>query len=127
MEAWEILFICAGIIAMLVLISVALNFFSVKLKPEKIEGNKEYVLSSLSRSIFKCLEENEGRKESIICDELILDSKENISSSDILNSLEHVDPSRVRAEDLGSHAKIIIRYENQTTYVEKVEHERIST
>ena len=127
METWEILSIIVGIAAMLILISVALNLFGTEYVQEKIEGDKEYVLSSIADLIYDCFEENKGRRESVICNQLIIDSTDEILSSDIEG---YIDSSRVpdiRVEDLGRSAEIIIRYENQVIYVEKVENERIST
>jgi len=132
METWEIvLTFIAAMAAVLILITVALNFFKINNSQEKIkiEGRKGYVVSSVVNLIYKCFEENRERNESVICSQLIVKSTEDIASTDILNYIDtsRIDTSSLRVGDLGVSAEIIIRYENQIIYVEKVENERIGT
>ena len=127
METWIILSIIVGIAAMLILISVALNLFGTSYVQEKIEGDKQYVLDYIANRIYDCYEKNEGRSGSVICNQLTIDSTEEILSSDIEDYLDSSRISSIEVEDLGRSAEIIIRYENQVIYVEKVENERISS
>lgn len=123
----NLLYFIAGIATILVLIGVALNLWWNSYFQEKIEGDKQYVLSSIANLIYKCFEVNNGRKESVICNQLMIKSTEEINSNDITS---YIDPSRVtkiEVDDLGSSSEIIIRYENEVIYVEKVENERISS
>ena len=112
---------------MLILVSVALNLFGVKYSLEKIEGSKQYVLSYITNLIYECFEKNRGRRDSVICNRLVINSTEDISSSDIRSYIDTSRVSRIEVEDLGRSAEIIIRYENQVIYVEKVENERVSS
>lgn len=130
MEMWEkVLWIMVAIAAILILINITLNLLKTidSQKKIKIEGRKEYVVSSIVNLLYKCFEENRGRKESVICSRLIVSSTEDITSSDILNYIDpsRIDRSSVNVEDLGYSTEIIIRYENQIIYVKKVENERI--
>ena len=127
METWSIILsIIIAVTAILILIGVALDLFSTGYVQEKIEGDKEYVLSSIANLIYECFERNEGRKESVICNQLIIDSTEEINSSDRQDLIDLSGIYSIEVEDLGQSAEIIIRYENQVIYVEKVENERIS-
>jgi len=127
METWIILSIIVGIAAMLILISVALNLFGTSYVQEEIEGDKQYVLSSIANLIYDCFEKNEGRSGSVICNQFTMESTEEISSSDRQDLIDLSGISSIEVENLGQSAEIIIRYENQVIYVEKVENERISS
>lgn len=127
----KILFIVAGMVGMFIIISLVLEFVKPNYFQErvKMQGDKQYVVSSIVNSIYECFEHNKGRKESVVCAQAVLDSAEEIFSSDIINGIDStkVDRSMVRAEDLGFSGEIVIRYEDENIYVEKVEHERISS
>ncbi len=132
MEMWNmVLLIFVGIAGALVLISVGVNFWRTNYFQEKIEikGDKQDVVKSIVNLMYKCFEENTGKKKSIICEQLVVNSTEAILSSDILNylDLERIDKSKLKADDLGKFAEIIIRYENQIIYVQVVENERIGS
>lgn len=127
----KVLLIIAGIASMFILISLVYTFLQLKIYPEKIEirGEKSYVINLLVRHIYDCFEMNVGKRESIICSYVTISSTKDIYSSDIINKLDptKIEKSRVIASDLGSSGEVVIRYENQNVYVEKVEHERISS
>lgn len=122
------MWIIAGIAGALMLILLALKLFPPSFQEEsRIEGDKGYVLSSIARLIQECFEKYEGRKESFICSEFYMSSSEEISSSDLLDYIDPTRVGRIRVEDLGRFGDIIIRYEDGIIYVERVEHERISS
>jgi len=132
MEIWNrILLIFVGIAGALILISVATNFWKTRYPWEtlKLKGSKEYVVEAIVKLIYNCFEENRWKRRSIICRRLFVESEEEILSSDILNSIDmsRMAGSDLRVDDIGYSGEIIIRCENQTIYVEKVEYERIST
>jgi hypothetical protein len=126
MEIFEqIILTVVALVCIIVLISLALNLLKIpKSNGEiKFEGDKTLVLKGVTNLIYKCFEENQQEKSSVICFQADFKSSQNISSSDLLNS---INPSRIKkenviAEDLGDSGKIIIRYENQFVYVKKVE------
>lgn len=114
---------------MFILISFVSNLLRFYPK-EKIEikGEKDLVLISISNYVHKCLEENRGKKGSFICFTIYFVSNEEISSTDIKNSLEkRIDISKLNSEDLGISGEILIRYENGIIYIEKIKYERISS
>jgi hypothetical protein len=131
MEIWQILLIIVGIASMFILISLTYRFLEFQQFPEKmkIEGEKGYVVDILAKFIYKCWERFKGKSESVICAYLTIKSNEDISSSDVLNNLNplKIDKSLVKVDDLASFSEVVIRYENKKIYVERIEHERISS
>lgn len=130
METWnQFLLIFVAIAAMAVLIGLAVNYFRINLDQETmIEGDKQFVIGSILRKVYKCYDDNVGRKESVICNEFLINCTQPISSSDITGGIDSskLENSSLVTVDIASKDEIIIRYENQIVYIEKVEHERIS-
>jgi hypothetical protein len=126
MEVLEkFIFIIAGIVCLIVLVSIGWNLFKVYIFQGKMSvyGDKMRVLDYIIPLIYKCFNENKDRRTSIICFKVDFKSNQEILSSDIINNLNpsKIDKKNVVAEDLGFSGKIIIRYENQYVYVKKAE------
>ena len=123
-----ILLIIVGICGLVVLIIIATTYFKTDYHQEEISGNKQLVIHSISNLVYKCYEKNLGRSDSVICYQFKMNSTGEILSSDMLNGLDssRIDISKVIVENLGSSGEIIIRYENEIIFIEKVENERIS-
>jgi hypothetical protein len=121
----KFILVVVALVCMIVLINLAWNLVKVPDSNENIrfEGDKSFVIKGVTNLIYKCFEENQQKKGSIICFEADFKSSQNISSSDLLNSLSssRIKKENVVAEDLGGSGKIIIRYEDQFVYVKKVE------
>jgi hypothetical protein len=121
----KFIFVVVAIVYMIVLVSLAWNILKIPNSNEKIkfEGDNSSVIKGVANLIYRCFDDNQQEKSSVICFEADFKSSQNISSSDLLSSLS---PSRIKkenvvAEDLGDSGKIIIRYEDQFVYVKKVE------
>lgn len=130
MKMWEwLLFIIAALAGMAILITVATKFFKTPYIPSEISGDKQLAIADILNLVYKCYENNEGRRGSVICYKINLDLDEAILSSDILGGIDsdRIAEYRVESDDLGDSGEIIIRYENEFIYIKKVEHERIST
>jgi hypothetical protein len=78
---------------------------------------------------YKCYDENVGSEKSVICYQGKINSNGEILSSSILEKIDtsKIDENRVKPDNLGNSGEIVIRYENQFIYIEKVENERIGT
>lgn len=132
MEVLEkIMFVVVAIVCVLIIILMAWNFLKIPDSQGKItiEGNKTRVINQVTSLIYRCFDENMEKKVSIICSRVDFKSDQEIFSSDILNSINpsRIDKKDVIVEDLGLSGKIIIRYENQSIYVKKVEIEGTSS
>jgi len=125
----KIIFFVVAIVCIVVLIGMAWNFLKIpgSQTEVKIKGDKATIISRITNLIYKCFEDNEGKRVSIVCFQVDFKSDGGISSSDILNKINNskIDKNNVVADDLGSSGKIIIRYENQFIYVRKVGSEGI--
>jgi len=130
-QTWErILFVLVGLISLLVLVSVGNRLFSHYYPKEKrISGSKGFVVDSILNYVYDCYTQNNGKRGSVVCFELSFSSNEEIVPDDFLARLDtsKVPSSQVVVDNLGSSGEIIIRYENEKIYVEKVESERISS
>jgi len=125
----KIVFILVGIASLLVLISIGVKLFKIGRNEGIIEGEKYYVIRDLLDLAYECFEDNYPRRKSVICNQLKIDSNQEISSSDIIKSINpnKINSSQIETEDLGKTTEIIIRYENQIVYIKKMDHERISS
>jgi hypothetical protein len=125
----KIIFFVVAIVCILVLIGMAWNFLKIpgSQTEVKIQGDKATIISRINNLIYKCFEDNEGARVSIVCFQVDFKSDGGISSSDILNKISNsrIDKNNVVVDDLGLSGKIIIRYENQSIYVRKVGSEGI--
>jgi len=125
----KIIFFVVAIVCILVLIGIAWNLLEIPNSQTevKIQGDKTTIISKITNLIYKCFEDNVGERASVICFKVDFKSDGEISSSDILNKINNskIDKNNVVADDLGSSGKIIIRYENQSIYVRKVDSEGI--
>lgn len=120
----RVLLILVAVVGVLVLLSIILGL--IKAKQVKIEGTKTYVLDTLAKLAKSCFERNTPRRASIICFELEFKSDGSISSSEIVERTGREGIPSV-ADNIGDSGKIVIRYENQNIYIEKVKYERISS
>ena len=130
MDIGKVILIIAALASMLVIISIASNLLHpFWFKPKRLEGNSEIIVPELLRYVYQCYEKNYGRRESVVCYELEFSSKDEITSSYILEKLDEskVSKNSLVVEDLGRKGLILIRYENGKVYVKKVENERISS
>lgn len=128
MKMWEwLLFFIVGIAGMMILITIASNLLRGEYLEKEIKGDRQFVVSSIVNLVYKCYEKNAGRRGSVICYQFSMNSRGEITSSDIEKQIDSSRVDKVIAEDLGDSGEIVIRYENQIIYIEKVEHERIST
>jgi len=121
----KFILVVVAVVCMIVLVNLAWNLMKIPSQNQeaKFEGSKDLVIKGVTSLIYKCFEENQQEKGSVICFKIDFKSNQNISSSDLLDSLN---PSRIKkenvvAEDFGDSGKIIIRYEDQFVYVKKVE------
>lgn len=125
----KIIFFVVAIVCIVVLIGMAWNFLKISNSQTevKINGDKVTIINKITSLIYKCFEDNEGKKVSIVCFQVDFKSDGEISSSDVLNKISNskIDKNNVVADDLGSSGKIIIRYESQFIYVRKVGSEGI--
>ena len=121
----KFILVVVALVCMIVLVDMAWNLVKVpdSNKNARFEGDKSFVIKGVTNLIYRCFEENQQEKGSVICFEADFKSSQNISSSDLLNSLSslRIKKENVVVEDLGDSGKIIIRYENQFVYVKKVE------
>lgn len=126
----QLMWVVVAIVCILVLIAIAWNILKQDNSQGnvKIQGDKKLVISNIINLIYRCFENNAGNEGSVICFRVDFESTENISSSDILNSINpsRLNSNNVKTSDLGSSGKIIIRYENQLIYIKKVESEGTS-
>jgi len=130
MEMWEwIVLLIASIVGMIVMISIATNYFRTEYIPKEIVGDKELAIDDILRLVYKCYENNEGKKGSVVCYNVEIKVNEEIGSSDILEKIDNkkIDKSQVESDNLGKSGEIVIIYENQIINIKKVENERIST
>ncbi len=131
MEMWnKILMIIVAIVCLIVILGVGSKLFREGIREtEDIEGHKSFVVGRILDLVYDCFNANDGKRGSVICEELTINSTETISSSDILDSIDtsKIERSNLEVDDLGKSAEIIIRYENQIIYVQRVENERIGT
>jgi hypothetical protein len=130
METWEwILFIIVALAGMAILILVATTYFKTEYSPKEITGDKQLAIGSILDLAYRCYERNEGRRDSVVCYKFNIDLNEEISASDILGQIDSkkIDKELVESDDLGSSGEIVIIYENQFIYIEKVEYERVSS
>lgn len=127
----KIIFTVASIISILILIGMAWNFLKIpdSQKEVKIQGDKREIISQITKFVYRCFDDNVNIKTSIVCFQVDFKSDQSISSSDILDNIDQskLDKKNVVADELGLSGKIIIRYENQSIYVKKVESEGISS
>jgi len=118
---WEkILLIFAGLAVMLLLLSLTLNL-TPSFSSTSLEGSKQFIVQQLLKRSYECFQKNYPKKESVICYQFTFNCNEAISAVDLLNSLDttKLSEDKLKAEDLGTNGKIIIRYENAIIYVEK--------
>jgi len=121
---FQIIFILVSFSVLILLLSFVSK---IKTKPENsLAGDKAYILNRLSSLAKNCFEKNFGTYKSVICYELNFKCTENVKKDDIINSLKDLG-FKVKADDLGKEGKIVIRYENETIYISKVEYERVSS
>lgn len=126
----NIIWIIVGVASLFIFIILSYSLLFIP-KSSKIElgGEKSLIVYSLVDYIYKCFEIGESKRKSIICNYIKFNSSDEISKNDILSKLNpfRIDKERVLVNNLGSNGEIIIRYERGYVYVEKVEHERISS
>jgi len=119
---WEkLLLIFAGLTAMFLLLSIALNIVP-GFENKNIEGNKQFVIQQLLKKCYECYQKHYPKRESIICDELTFKTNEEIYAQDFLDNLDtsKIPEESFEAEDIGLEGKIVIRYENSKIYMMKV-------
>jgi hypothetical protein len=130
MEIWEwLMLIIASIAIVAILILVANKYFRIESVPSEIKGYKEHVIDSILDLVYKCYNQNLGNDKSVICYQGKINSNGEVLSSDILGKVDasKIDKNRIQADNLGNSAEIVIRYEKQIIYIEKVDYERIGT
>jgi len=127
----KIIFFVVAIVCILVLIGIAWNFLKISDSQTevKIQGDKATIINRITNLIYKCFGDNEGKRVSVICFQVDFKSDGEIYSSDILSKISNskIDKNNVFVDDLGLSGKIIIRYENQSIYVKRVEIEGTSS
>jgi hypothetical protein len=130
MEIWEwLVLITASLCIVAILIMVANKYFKIDTAQKEINGYKGDVIDSILDMTYKCYETNLGSGKSVICYQGKINSNGEILSSDILGKIDtsKIEKNRVIADNLGNSSEIVIRYENQFVYIEKVENERVGT
>ncbi len=122
---------------MLTIVAIALIFLLISLtsnfwffyKENKIKGSKDWIVSKILSEAYKCYSSNLGKKESIICSVLEINSQEDILADDITSKLDtsKISLDNFFAEDLPAKSKVIIRFENGKIFIEAEKHERVGS
>lgn len=87
----NLIFIFATLVFVFILLSLAAHLLKRVEIPKKrltLEGSKPLVLTDLAQLIYSCWEDNEGRKESIICYQVQFNTTEEIKEEDLVSILD---------------------------------------
>ena len=87
----NLIFIFATLVFVFILLSLAAHLLKRVEIPKKrltLEGSKPLVLTDLAQLIYSCWEDNEGRKESIICYQVQFNTTEEIEEEDLVSILD---------------------------------------
>lgn len=114
----------AGLSGLLLLISLTFTILNTVTYPEKnyIKGDKRIVIIKIVQKIYECKKQGENKRYSFVCEKIKFESNEEIYANDILN---RIDPSKIKkseivVEDLGKSGEMIIRFEKNKIYVNKI-------
>jgi len=125
----EFILVLAAVVFIFVLISIAGRLLNYNLFQNKLvlEGTKQQVLNRITELIYKCNDDNAGKIESVICSEAQVKSDQTIDAPDIRASLNpsRIDWNKIVVPYSIKDNSIVIRYENESVFVEVISGERI--
>jgi len=127
----ELLLVTVAVASILVLIGIAGKLLNLTPGQNEfyLKGDNHKIVVKIADLIYKCFTENEGKRGSILCFEVKVESNQAIASSEILGAINPLkfDRQRVVLPEMIQINSTIIRYQDELVYVEIIEGERIGS
>jgi len=127
----DFILIIVAIVAVIVLIAISSNLLKFDQHPTEFtfQGSKQQVLNGILGLIYKCYDNNQGKKTSNLCFQVHVNSTEAITSSDIKNGIDHrgLNSTQIIVPDILQENNTVIRYEDEIVYLEVIQGERVGS